>query len=237
LSIQTNQPKLYVSAPHACPYIEPETATTVLLDPDYAVNNALFSILLRSGFRRSGKTIYKPHCQNCDACVSVRIPASEYRPNRAQTRCRKINTDLHTTMVPAVFRQEHFELYQRYQADRHPGDIMDHSDIGQYREFAIDSSVETVFLEYWLEYRLVGLSVCDLPDDGMSAVYTFFDPELKKRSLGTYAIIKQLDYVNEMGLDWLYLGYWIKDCRKMHYKINFKPMFGFINREWRLIAL
>ena len=237
MSIQTNQPKLYISAPHPCPYLKSETATMVLLDPDHRVENALFSVLLRAGFRRSGKTIYKPHCQDCNACVSVRIAASEYRPNRSQARCRKLNSDIHTTMVPAVFKRQHFELYRRYQAARHPGDVMDHDDIGRYREFAVDSSVDTVFFEYWLERRLVGLSVCDLPDDGLSAVYTFFEPALKKRSLGTYAILKQLDYVSEMHLDWLYLGYWIEGCRKMHYKINFKPMFGFVNNEWRLLAL
>ncbi len=208
-----------------------------MLDPDYKVDNALFSILLKSGFRRSGNTIYKPHCRNCNACVSVRIPASEYRPNRSQARCNKLNSDIHTTMVPAIFKQEHFDLYRRYQADRHPGDIMDHNDAVRYREFAVESAIETVFIEYWLDKKLVGLSVCDLPDDGMSAVYTFFEPELKKRSLGTFAIITQIEYVSEMDLEWLYLGYWIEDCRKMNYKTNFKPMFGYVNKEWRLITL
>lgn len=236
MSIQTNQPKLYISAPHACPYIEPETASTVLLDPNHKVDNALFSILLRSGFRRSGKTIYRPHCRNCNACVSVRIPAREYLPNRAQKRCYARNSDIHTTMVPASFSEEHFALYSRYQSWRHTGDIMDHNDPDRYREFMVESSIETVFIEYRLDGDLVALSVCDLPDDGMSAVYTFFDPDMPKRSLGSFAIMKQIDYVNEMGLDWLYLGYWIDGCKKMSYKTNFKPMFGFVSKEWRLIA-
>jgi len=237
MSIQTSQPKLYISAPHACPYIEPETASTVLLDPSYKVDNALFSILLKSGFRRSGKTIYKPHCRNCNACVSVRIPAREYQPNRSQKRCLKINQDIQTTMVPAVFKQEHFDLYCRYQFWRHTGDIMDHNDPHRYQEFMVDSIIETVFLEYRLDGKLVAVSVCDLPDDGMSAVYTFFDPDLKRRSLGTFAIMKQIEYVAQMELDWIYLGYWIENCKKMSYKTNFKPMFGYINKEWRIISI
>ena len=237
MTIQTSQPKLYISAPHACPYIEPETASTVLLDPEYQVDNNLFSILLKSGFRRSGKTIYKPHCRNCNACVSVRIPAREFTPNRAQRRCSQRNADLTTTLVPATFRKEHFELYCRYQSWRHTGDIMDHNDPERYQEFMVDSSIETVFIEFRQDGKLVALSVCDMPDDGMSAVYTFFDPHMPKRSLGTFAILKQLDYVRQMGLDWLYLGYWIDNCRKMSYKTNFKPIFGYVNKEWQLLGL
>lgn len=237
MSIQSDPPKLFLSAPHACPYIEPETASTVLLDPNYEVDNSLFSILIKAGFRRSGDTIYRPHCRNCNACVSVRIPAREFLPNRSQRRTWDRNSDVRTSLVPASYEQEHFDLYCRYQSWRHTGDIMDHSDPDRYREFMVESSVDTVFLEYRLGNRLIGLSVCDLPEDGMSAVYTFFDPMLPKRSLGTYAILKQLEYVREMELDWLYLGYWIDGCKKMSYKTQFKPIFGFIKKEWRLLSL
>ena len=237
MSITSEPPKLYLSAPHPCPYIKPETASTVLLDPAYKVDNSLFSVLIKSGFRRSGDTVYRPHCRNCNACVSVRIPAREFIPNRSQTRTWKKNSDIKTTLVPASFQQEHFELYCRYQNWRHTGDIMDHSDQDRYREFMVDSSVETVFIEFRLEGKLVGLSVCDLPDDGMSAVYTFFDPHIPKRSIGTYAILKQIEYVREMQLDWLYLGYWIEDCKKMSYKTQFRPIFGFVNKEWQVIAI
>ena len=113
---------------------------------------------------------------------------------------------------------------------------MDHRDPDRYREFMVDSSIETVFIEFRLDGKLVALAVCDLPDDGMSAVYTFFDPHMPKRSLGTYAILKQIEYVRDMELDWVYLGYWIENCRKMNYKTNFRPMFGYVNKEWRLIA-
>ena len=237
MSIQSGPPKLYLSAPHPCPYIEPETASTVLLDPNYPMDNSLFSILIKVGFRRSGDTIYRPHCRNCNACVSVRIPAREFLPSRSQRRTWSRNSDITTTLVPAKFSEEHFLLYCRYQNWRHTGDIMDHSDPDRYREFMVESSVETVFIEYRLGGGLVALSVCDLPEDGMSAVYTFFDPMMPKRSLGTFAILKQLEYVRNMDLDWLYLGYWIDGCRKMSYKTQFRPIFGFVNKEWRLLSL
>lgn len=113
---------------------------------------------------------------------------------------------------------------------------MDHNDSERYQEFMVKSLIETVFMEYRLKGQLIGLSVCDLLDDGMSAVYTFFDPDFSKRSLGTFAIIKQIEYVRNIQLDWLYLGYWIKGCKKMNYKTNFKPMFGFVNQEWKLVG-
>lgn len=237
MSIQSDPPKLYLSAPHPCPYIEPETASTVLLDPNYPMDNSLFSILIKAGFRRSGDTVYRPHCRNCNACVSVRIPAREFRASRSQRRTWARNEDITTSLVPAEFKDEHFDLYCRYQRWRHTGDIMDHSDPDRYREFMVESSVDTVFIEFRLDGELVALSVCDLPEDGMSAVYTFFDPMMPKRSLGTFAILKQLEYVLNMDLDWLYLGYWIDGCRKMSYKTQFRPIFGFVKKEWRLLSL
>lgn len=237
MTIQSGPPKLYLSAPHPCPYIEPETASTVLLDPNYPMDNSLFSILIKVGFRRSGDTIYRPHCRNCNACVSVRIPAREFLPSRSQRRTWSRNSDITTSLVPAKFSEEHFRLYCRYQNWRHTGDIMDHSDPDRYREFMVESSVETVFIEFRLGEELVALSVCDLPEDGMSAVYTFFDPMMPKRSLGTFAILKQIEYVRNMDLEWLYLGYWIDGCRKMSYKTQFRPIFGFVNKEWRILSL
>ncbi len=207
----------------------------MVMDTDSGIDHQLFSLSLKSGFRRSGKIVYRPYCRNCNACVSVRIPASEYLPNRAQRRCYKRNRDVYTTMVPAGFSEEHFELFCRYQSWRHSGDNMDHNDPDRYRESMVDSPIDSVFLEFRINERLVGVSVCDLPDDGMSAVYTYFDPAMAKRSLGTYAIMKQIEYVREVGLDWLYLGYWINGCSKMSYKSNFRPLFGFINQEWRIL--
>ncbi len=237
MNILSNQPKLLFSSPYPCDYLKPETAAAVQIDPDYQVDNALFSLLLKSGFRRSGDIIYRPHCRNCNACISVRIPASDYVPNRAQRRTCKRNRDIYTTIVPAQYKDEHFDLYRRYQSWRHAGDVMDQDDPARYKHFMIDSPIETVCMEFRINDILVALSICDLPDDGLSAVYTFFDPDLSRRSLGTFAIMKQIEYVKRMQLDWVYLGYWIKGCKKMSYKTNFTPIFGFVNKEWKLLSL
>ena len=231
------QPKLYISAPHPCPYIHGKTAGTVLLDPAYEVDNAFFGELLKCGFRRSGASVYRPHCEACEECISVRISARAFRPNRAQRRARARNRDLVTNVTPPVFAREHFDLYCRYQSWRHRGDLMDHSDPEKYRESMVRSPVETVFIEHRLRGKLAALSICDLLGDGMSAVYTFFAPELRARSLGTFAILKQLDYVRAMDLEWLYLGHFVAGCAKMDYKINFRPIFGFVRGEWRLLRL
>ncbi|MGR3913607.1 MAG: arginyltransferase [Gammaproteobacteria bacterium] len=227
--------KLYRSQPHRCPYLGGKTASALLLDPARRVTAELFDALLKAGFRRSGGSIYRPHCNDCQACVSVRVAAREYRPNRAQRRAAARNHDVRCGMKPAAFAQEHFELYCRYQAWRHRGDLMDHSDAAQYRESMLHSQVETVLIEQRINGRLAAVSVCDLPADGMSAVYTFYEPALRARSLGTYAIMKQLEYVREMGLEWLYLGHWIDGCAKMEYKANFRPIFGFLRGEWQLL--
>ncbi|MDA7962692.1 MAG: arginyltransferase, partial [Gammaproteobacteria bacterium] len=232
-----SEPKLYLSTPHRCPYLAGKTASTLLLDPARRVDAALFGALLKAGFRRSGASIYRPHCGNCQACVSVRVPAREYRPNRAQRRAIARNRDVRSEIKPAAFAREHFELYCRYQSWRHRGDLMDHSDPAQYRESMVRSSVETVFMEHRLNGKLAAVSVCDLPEDGMSAVYTFFEPELHARSLGTFAITRQIEYVRGMDLEWLYLGHWVRGCAKMDYKINFRPIFGFVRGEWQLLRM
>lgn len=237
MTIQANLPKLYVSLPHSCPYLPGKVATTVMLDPEYRADSTMFSLLVKSGFRRSGTTIYRPQCKTCNACVSVRIPADAYRPNRAQRRCYAKNNDIRTSMIPPAFNEEHFHLYRRYQSRRHKGDIMDQDDPKWYRQFMVESSTETVLLEFRLDGELACVSVCDLTDDGMSAVYTYYDPDLSGRSLGTFAVMKQIEYVREMGLEWLYIGYWIEGCRKMDYKTSFRPIFGFTDGEWRLLRL
>lgn len=237
MSIQGRPPKLYMSAPHDCSYLRQETATTIMLEPDYPLTDALFTVLLKSGFRRSGDIVYKPHCRQCNACVSVRIPVWDFVPSRAQKRCFRRNSDVRMDTLSPCFRKEHFDLYCRYQSWRHTGDAMDHNDPSRYRQFMIDSTVKTVFMEFRIDDALVALSVCDLPNDGISAVYTIFDPLYAKRSLGTYAIMKQIKYAKECGLDYVYLGYWIEQCHKMNYKSQFRPLYGYIDKEWRVIEV
>lgn len=238
MSITASPPKLFLSAPHTCPYLPENTATMMLLDPDYQINSSLYSLLIRNGFRRSGDMVYRPNCRHCNACISSRILVPEFRPSRSQKRVLKRNQDIYVTMIPAQFKEEHFELYQRYQSWRHFGDAMDTDNEAVYIEAIVSSPIETVFLEFRQSYpkgRLLAVAVCDVVDNGLSAVYTFYHDEKRERSLGSFAILKQIEYVANLNQQWVYLGYWVKQCRKMAYKTNFSPLFGYLDNEWRLI--
>lgn len=236
MKLQERPPKLYMSAPHNCSYILGQTASTLMLEPDYPLNDDQFAVLLKSGYRRSGDIVYKPHCHACNACISVRIPVWEFVPSRAQKRCYRRNRDVHNEILSPCFRKEHFDLFCRYQSWRHSGDALDHNNSVRYRQFMIDSMVKTLFMEFRIDNELVAMSVCDLPHRGISAVYTIFDPDREKRGLGTFAIMKQIEYAKEYNLDYVYLGYWIKQCHKMNYKTRFKPLEGFIDKEWQVLT-
>lgn len=144
----------------------------------------------------------------------------------------KKNEDLSVTKLSPTFKEDHFELYWRYQNSRHPGSDMCDKNPEKYHQFLINNTCNTIFYEFTCKDRLLAVSVVDELIDGLSAVYTFFDPDYSTRSLGTYAILWQIDDVCERNLDWLYLGYWIKKCEKMSYKTNFRPIEGFRNGEW-----
>jgi leucyl-tRNA---protein transferase len=230
-------PTLYQTAPHPCPYIDANTAVNLILDPHFPVSNALYGRLLQNGFRRNGNLYYRPFCNDCTACVSVRLPIARFEPNRAQRRTLKRNSDLTTHRRPAQFTEEHFELYLRYQSIRHTGDSMDDPDPEKYRRFLVDSEVETFFLEVRRQDRLLAVSIVDRVNEGFSAIYTFFEPYESSRSLGTYLILRQIDLARSEGLQWLYLGYWIAESRKMSYKANFRPLerFNPFSARWELM--
>lgn len=227
-------PTLYQTAPHPCPYIDENTAVNLILDPHYPVNTGLYGRLLQHGFRRNGGLYYRPFCNECSACVSVRLPAAQFVPNRSQRRTRRRNADLTTHLVRARFTEEHFELYLRYQSTRHTGDSMDDPDPDKYRRFLVESDVDTSFIEFRKDDRLMGVSIVDRVDDGLSAIYTFFEPEEPRRSLGTFAILKQVDLALAEGLEWVYLGYWIAESPKMAYKSRFQPLqrYNPFNARW-----
>ena len=241
-SARRAHPRLYHSAPYECSYLPRETASSLMLDPSQPLNSRLFHKLLNAGFRRSGASMYRPQCRHCNACISVRIAVRDYQPNRAQRRAYKRNADLKSVMQPAAFHPEHFELYCRYQTWRHDGDMVAPTratgdDPTLYNEYMVNSMVDTMFIEHRLNHRLAAVSVCDLSADGIVAVYSFFAPELKQRSLGTYSIMKLIDYANMLGMDWLYLGYWIRGCKKMQYKAQFQPLFGYMHQQWQPVDL
>ncbi len=232
MAVHDKVPTLYLSAPHACPYLEDQISTTLLVDPHFTVTTSLYSTLIKQGFRRSGSLFYRPHCERCSACVSVRIPTSAFQPSRSQQRVWKRNRDLKVQITSPDFHKEHFDLYQRYQSTRHTGGNMDDPDPEKYNEFMVESGVDSFFIEMRLQEQLAAVAVCDRVADGISAIYTFFDPAVSQRSLGTFAIMWQIEHAKTLKLPWVYLGYWIRNCNKMSYKDNFRPLQGFKNGRW-----
>lgn len=227
--------KIYLSAPHECPYIPTETASSLIIDPNLSVDRDALSFFTANGFRRSGDVIYRPHCAQCNACVSVRIPVHEYRPDRSQRRTAARNRDLRIRAVRAYYDDEHFDLYMRYQRYRHPDSEMCDPDPEQYRRFIVNDRHQTWFYEMHDRDELLAVAVCDRLNDGLSAIYTFFSPDQERRSLGTFAIMHQIEEARRLKLAHVYLGYWIAECRKMSYKTRFRPTQGLVNGTWQRV--
>ncbi len=215
---------LYATPPQPCSYLKQEESTTLFVDPDAPKDMRLYERLSEHGFRRSGKHIYRPYCKNCHACISVRLPVSQFLPTRSQKRVIKRNRDIDVIKVAAEFNEEHFDLYNRYQQSRHKDGGMDKTSRTEYEEFLITDWCDTVFYEFRLQEQLVAVATADISASSFAAMYTFFDPEFKKRSLGSYAILWEIEETKRLGLNWLYLGYWIRECQKMNYKTNYQPL-------------
>lgn len=222
----------YQDRPHSCSYLTDRLARNIYPDPLRPASNALYSQLIQYGFRRSGEHIYRPHCPACNACVPVRIDVQRFTANRSQRRCLRRNQDIDISIKSAEFDETHYALYQRYLAYRHAGGGMDNPKKETYLQFLTSSWSDTAFIEFRREHQLVAIAVTDFVNDAASAFYTFFDPQLDKRSLGTFAILKQLELARQQNLSWLYLGYWIGDSDKMRYKSQFSALQQF-DGQWR----
>jgi arginine-tRNA-protein transferase len=196
------------------------------------MSSGLYSQLSLLGFRRSGSHLYRPNCSNCNACIPARVPTSRFVPKRNQRRCLKRNGDLLVQELPDINSDECFDLYRRYIETRHHDGDMYPPSRDQYQSFLSAEWGVTRFYGMFDGERLVGVAVADLLDDGLSAIYTFYDPDLPERSLGTYAVLWQIEQTRELGLEYLYLGYWIKQCQKMAYKIQYRPLELYINGSW-----
>tara|TARA_B100000676_G_C17851495_1_gene718350 strand:+ start:186 stop:902 length:717 start_codon:yes stop_codon:yes gene_type:complete len=224
--------RFFATPPHACSYIEDQQATTIFADPAATIDTTLYSALSAVGFRRSGNHIYRPRCQTCNACVSVRIPVGSFRMDRRQRRIWKRNLDLTLTRRPPALTTEYYDLYERYIVGRHADGDMYPPEVEQFRSFLVDGRAEAAFYEFRDAGRLVSVAVADQLDDGLSAIYTFFDPDDSKRSLGVQAVLSLVDLTRQLGLPNLYLGYWIKQCAKMNYKTDYQPLELFVNNRW-----
>ncbi len=223
---------LYQGEPATCGYFSDRQATNVYADPHHPYPSRVYDTLLAQGFRRSGEFIYRPACHQCQACVPVRVPAGAYTPTRRDRRTLKANLDLTVTCVTGKYTDEYFDLYQRYLNTRHAGGGMDEQTQEDFKRFLISPWGDTLFLDVRLDDTCVAVAVTDSTAAGLSAVYTFFDPEQHRRSLGRFCILQQLELCNRIGLPHLYLGYWIEDCQKMHYKKDFMPQQHFSGQGW-----
>lgn len=227
--------RLFATHPHQCSYLEGEDATTVFVDPNQGMTGRLYSQLSELGFRRSGSHVYRPQCAECQACIPARIPAALFKANRQQRRCWNRNEDLTVRSIPSIDDDEHYELYARYISDRHSDGDMYPATRNQFRSFLTSEWGITRYLEMRLDGRLAGVVVCDEMDNAVSAVYTYFDPGLHRRSLGTFGILLQVEHARKQGLDYVYLGYWIKASPKMNYKSQFRPLELLVQRRWTLL--
>lgn len=232
-----NQVQYYVTAAYPCSYIDGRIARSQIAGPSEQINSELYGDLVRQGFRRSGNYVYRPHCDHCQACTSIRVPVAEFRPNRSQRRARRQHAGLEAHISKPHFSGEHYALYQRYQKARHAEGGMDQDEIAQYIEFLVSTRVDSYMIEFREpdgnggpnELRMV--SIIDQLSDGLSAVYTFYDP-LDGQNYGTFNVLWQIEYAQSLGLTYVYLGYWILDCRKMSYKTRFQPSELLLHGHW-----
>ncbi|UKR53390.1 arginyltransferase [Xanthomonas fragariae] len=233
--------RLFQTGEHACGYWSDRQARNLVLDPQDPRLGAIYPQALAWGFRRSGDLVYRPHCEHCRACVPVRIAVDAFRPDRSQRRCLARNEDLVVRVVAAERNAEQLALYRQYLKHRHPGGGMDEHGATEFDQFLIGGWSHGRFLEIrepavaHAPGRLLAVAVTDVTEHALSAVYTFYAPEAAARSLGTFAILQQIQWAQRERRAHVYLGYWIEGHAKMNYKRRFNALEAYDGRQWRLL--
>lgn len=235
LNPDTGFPKLYVTQPHECSYFPDRLAATILIDPKHLMTNRTYSLFATAGFRRSGQHVYRPRCPDCHACYSLRVPVDEFYFSRSQKRILKKNQHLQLEIQRASFIEDHYRLYRRYMQWRHPGGGMDEDDPEAYHRIFSSGWADTWMYCFKEGQQTVAVAITDHLENGISAVYTFYEPELAQNGLGTFAILQQIEQARKTNIPFVYLGYWVDGCDKMMYKNKFHPyqLFMTDEMEWK----
>ena len=244
MSAQFKFPRFFVTTPSPCPYLPGRTERKVFTELAGAHAAELNEALGRIGFRRSQGVAYRPSCVGCQACVSVRVVASEFRANATQRKLMRRHSDLVVSACRPWTTEEQYALLRRYLTSRHPGGGMAEMDELDFADMVEQTPVTTYVVEYREPGtadgpgRLIGACLTDQQSDGLSMVYSFFDPELENRSgLGTYIILDHIARATAARLPYVYLGYWVKGSARMQYKTRFQPMERLSSTGWRRLGI